>query len=66
VGRAQATLTLVCEKERKYLSEDKWENPLFGLAKTKGAALTLDSFLVMQQDEIKRENENDQRLWCKK
>jgi len=44
----------------------KWVNPLFGLAKAKGATLTLDRFIKQQQEEIERENENDQRLWGNK
>jgi hypothetical protein len=44
----------------------KWCNPLLGLGKAKGATLTLDRFMEMQQEEIIHENENDQRLWGKK
>ena len=63
VGRAQATLTLVCEDEPAHGDAGKWVNPLFGLAKTKGAKLTVERFMEIQQEEIERENENDRRLW---
>ena len=36
---------------------DEWINPLLGLAKTKGAKLTLERFVEMQQEEIEREND---------
>jgi len=42
---------------------DKWVNPLFGLAKAKGAKLTVERFLEMQREEIEVESENDRRLW---
>jgi len=42
-------------------TQTKWVNPLFGLAKAKGATLTLDRFIKQQQEEIERENENDQK-----
>jgi len=48
------------------MASGKWVNPLFGLAKAKGATLTLDRFMELQQEDIERENENDQRLWDKK
>ena len=44
----------------------EWRNPLLGLAREKGATLTLDRFMELQRDENTRENENDQRLWDKK
>jgi hypothetical protein len=44
----------------------EWRNPLFGLAKEKGASLTFDRFMAMQEEEIARENENDKRLWSNK
>ena len=43
--------------------QGKWVNPLLGLAKAKGAKLTLERFREMQQEEIEQENENDRRLW---
>ena len=43
----------------------EWQNPLLGLAKAKGATLTLDRFMEMQREENARENENDRRLWGK-
>jgi hypothetical protein len=66
VGRARATLTLTCENEPECRPVGKWVNPLFGLAKEKGAALTVERFIEMQQEEIERENENDRRLWNNK
>jgi hypothetical protein len=51
--------------EREHEARE-WVNPLFGLAKAKGASLTLERFMEMQQEEIAGENENDQRLWGKK
>jgi hypothetical protein len=62
-GRARAALTLIYEEEQYRPTAENWVNPLLGLAKTKGAKLTLEHFLEMQQEEIERENENDQRLW---
>ena len=62
VGKARATLTLICEEEQKQAAGGKWFNPLLGLAKTKGAKLTLERFVEMQQEEIERENENDWRF----
>ena len=52
------------EEEQKRPIAGNWVNPLLGLAKTKGAKLTLERFLEMQQEEIERENENDRRLWA--
>ena len=46
--------------------EREWVNPLLGLGKTMGSTLTLDGFREMQQEEIAREIENDQRLLGKK
>ena len=43
----------------------EWVNPLLGLGKVLGSALTLDRFREMQQEEIAREIENDKRLWGK-
>ena len=60
-GKARAILTLTCEKEP--VAANKWVNPLLGLAKSKGAKLTLERFIEMKQEEIERENENDRRLW---
>ena len=45
------------------VADGKWVNPLLGLAKAKGAKLTLERFREMQQEEIEQENENDRRLW---
>jgi hypothetical protein len=61
-GKARAALTLIYEEEQERLAAENWVNPLLGLAKAKGAKLTLEHFLEMQQDEIERENENDRRL----
>ena len=44
----------------------EWRNPLYGLARKKGATLTLDRFMEMQREEKTCENENDQRLRDKK
>ncbi|MDR0301971.1 MAG: hypothetical protein LBI04_06640 [Treponema sp.] len=63
VGRARAALTLTCDEEQKQTAAGNWANPLLGLAKAKGAKLTLERFIEMQQEEIERENENDRRLW---
>jgi hypothetical protein len=52
--------------QRKTSVDFKWANPLLGLAKAKGATLTLDHFMEIQQEDIIRENKNDQRLWGKK
>jgi len=46
-------------------TNSEWVNPLFGLGKTMGSTLTLDRFMEMQNEEIAREIENDQRLWGK-
>ena len=46
--------------------ESKWVNPLLGIAKAKGAKLTLERFMELQQEEIELENENDRRLWDNK
>jgi hypothetical protein len=63
-GRARAALTLICEEEQRQPAMGKWVNPLLGLAKAKGAKLTLERFIEMQQEEIDREN--NQRLWTDK
>jgi hypothetical protein len=63
-GRARASLTLICEEGRQKPTAGNWVNPLLGLAKAKGAKLTLERFMEMQQEEIEREN--DQRLWIDK
>jgi len=55
-GRARASLTLICEEGQQQTAADNWVNPLLGLAKAKGAKLTLERFLEMQQEEIEREN----------
>jgi len=60
-GRARASLTLICEEGQQQPAADNWVNPLLGLAKAKGAKLTLERFMEMQQEEIEREN--DRRLW---
>ena len=62
-GKARATLTLIREDEQAQPAAGEWENPLLGLAKAKGAKLTLERFMETQQEEIERENENDQRRW---
>jgi len=62
-GRARAALTLIYEEGQTRFAAEKWVNPLLGLAKTKGAKLTLDRFLEIQQEDIEQENENDRRLW---
>jgi len=46
-------------------TNSEWVNPLFGLGKAMGSTLTLDRFMEMQNEEIAREIENDQRLWGK-
>jgi len=43
----------------------EWVNPLLGLGKAMGSTLTLDRFMEMQNEDIAREIENDQRLWGK-
>ena len=48
------------------IAVSEWVNPLLGLGKAMGSTLTLDRFREMQQEEIAREIENDQRLWGKK
>jgi len=65
-GKARAALTLICEEDQERVAAGKWVNPLLGLAKSKGAKLTLERFVEMQQAEIERENENDRRLWGNK
>ena len=55
-------LTLTYEEEQERPAASDWVNPLLGMAKAKGATLTLERFLEMQQEEIKHENENDRRL----
>jgi hypothetical protein len=67
-GKARASLTLTCEEDQQPspgsgLKSD-WVNPLLGLAKKRGAKLTLEHFIEMQQEEIDREN--DRRLWTDK
>jgi hypothetical protein len=62
-GKARAALTQIYEDEQERTAAGKWANPLLGLAKAKGASLTLERFLETQQEEIERENENDKRLW---
>jgi hypothetical protein len=39
----------------------EWVNPLRGLAK--GSDLTMEHFMELQQEDIRIENEADQRLW---
>jgi hypothetical protein len=57
-------VTVTFEETSKPAQTDiSWSNPLLGLAKAMGSTLTLDRFMEMQQEEIVRENENDQRLW---
>jgi len=55
--------TVPIDSRAQVITSEKWVNPLFGLAKAKGATLTLERFMEMQQEEIERENENDRRLW---
>ena len=43
----------------------EWVNPLLGLGSAMGSTLTLERFREMQQEEIVREIENDNRLWGK-
>ena len=62
-GRARATLTLIYEDDLAQPIAGKWVNPLMGLAKAKGAKLTVERFIEMQREEIEQENENDRRLW---
>ena len=50
VGRAQATLTLVCEDELAQGDTGKWVNPLLGLAKTKGKEPNADELFGMFSD----------------
>ena len=54
-GKARAALTLISEKEEALPVKDKWLNPLLGLAKVKGAKLTLERFMETQQQEIELE-----------
>ncbi|MCL1955636.1 MAG: hypothetical protein FWF68_03490 [Spirochaetes bacterium] len=63
-GKARAALTLISEEEQTTHVTGNWVNPLLGLAKAKGAKLTLERFMEMQQEEIEHENENDKRLWA--
>jgi len=60
-GKARASLTLICEGGQQQSAADNWVNPLLGLAKAKGAKLTLERFMEMQQEEIDREN--GRRSW---
>jgi len=61
-GKARASLSLICEEEQQQpAAADNWVNPLLGLAKAKGAKLTLERFMEMQQEEI--DLENGRRLW---
>jgi len=66
VGKARAALTLFCEEKQERPTTGIWVNPLLGLAKAKGAKLTLERFVEMQQEEIENEIENDNRLWAGK
>jgi len=59
-GKARAALTLTCDEEQERPTAGKWVNPLLGLAKAKGAKLSLERFMEIQQAEI--ESENDHRL----
>ena len=62
-GKARAALTLMhCENPEKPI-EVEWVNPLLGLAEKMGCTLTVERFHETQREEIKRENENDRRLW---
>jgi len=63
VGKVRAALTLICEINPIRQAADGWVNPLLGLAKAKGAKLTLERFIDMQQAEIEQEIENDRRIW---
>jgi len=48
----------MCPTKSQRAIRDEWVNPLLGLAKTKGAKLTVERFIEMQQEEIEIENEN--------
>ena len=65
-GKVRAALTLLSGEEPSRPAAGKWVNPLLGLAKRKGAKLTLGQFMEMQQAEIELEIENDRRLWGNK
>jgi len=52
---------MAADKEREKEARE-WRNPLLGLGKAMGSTLTLDRFMRMQQEEIAREIENDERL----
>jgi len=65
-GKARAALTLICEEKQDSFNSGDWVNPLLGLAKKKGAKLTLEGFIEMQQSEIEREMEMDRRIWTNK
>ena len=54
------------EAECETIAAREWVNPLLGLGKTMGSTLTLERFREMQQEEIAREIENDERLWGNK
>ena len=60
-GKVRASLTLICEEGQQQPTTNNWVNPLLGLAKAKGAKLTLERFMEMQQEEIDREN--GRRSW---
>ena len=56
---------MAADREREQEARE-WVNPLLGLGKAMGSTLTLERFREVQQEEIAREIENDQRLWGKK
>ncbi|MCL2609592.1 MAG: hypothetical protein FWD94_06805 [Treponema sp.] len=62
-GKVRVALTLISRQEPRDSATDKWVNPLLGLAKAKGAKLTLDRFMEMQRAEVEMEIENDRYLW---
>ena len=56
-----AYMAMAADTERETEARE-WCTPLYGLARSKGATLTLDRFMEMQHEEIAREIESDQRL----
>jgi hypothetical protein len=61
-AKNDASADIPTDTERRQ-EAGEWRNPLFGLAREKGASLTFDRFMATQEEEIARENENDRRLW---
>ena len=62
-GSVIITFTPAKKENLKEHKTQEWINPLFGIAKSKGATLTLNRFMELQQEELSLENKNDQRLW---